>query len=217
MNISKNPKRLLLVTGLLLMTMTDLAEARSGRHSNNKHFQRDRGHHSSYRQHRSVGHRVSWLPAGYLALTFAGLHYYYHSGAYYRPAGYGYVAVRPPLGVGISILPAGYRTVHYGRNRYYVANDIFYRWDESRRNYIVVDDPDPNIQSTFVATGTPEQYVYPKQGQSGEQTSRDRYECYLWAVDQTGVEPAQGNGPGDMDNYQRAKGACLEARGYSVK
>jgi len=34
-------------------------------------------------------------------------------------------------------------------------------------------------------------YFYPKQGQSKEQQDRDRYECYLWAVKQSGYDPGQ--------------------------
>jgi hypothetical protein len=34
-------------------------------------------------------------------------------------------------------------------------------------------------------------YFYPMQGQSPERQDRDRYECYLWAVDQTGFDPAR--------------------------
>ena len=34
-------------------------------------------------------------------------------------------------------------------------------------------------------------YVYPTKGQSPEQLSRDRYECYLWSVRQTGFDPSQ--------------------------
>ena len=42
-------------------------------------------------------------------------------------------------------------------------------------------------------------YVYPAQGQSAEQTDRDKYECHLWAVQQTGVDPSR---PG-ASTYER--------------
>lgn len=32
-------------------------------------------------------------------------------------------------------------------------------------------------------------YFYPEQGQSEERQDRDRYECYRWAVRETGVDP----------------------------
>jgi hypothetical protein len=34
-------------------------------------------------------------------------------------------------------------------------------------------------------------YFYPKTGQSTEQQSRDHYECYNWAIKQTGFDPSQ--------------------------
>jgi hypothetical protein len=34
-------------------------------------------------------------------------------------------------------------------------------------------------------------YFYPTQGQSTEQQSRDHYECYNWAIKQTGFDPGQ--------------------------
>ncbi len=34
-------------------------------------------------------------------------------------------------------------------------------------------------------------FVYPAQGQTPQQTDRDRYECHLWAVQQTGVDPSR--------------------------
>lgn len=36
-------------------------------------------------------------------------------------------------------------------------------------------------------------FVYPANGQSSEQTERDRYECHIWAVQQTGVDPSRDN------------------------
>jgi hypothetical protein len=32
-------------------------------------------------------------------------------------------------------------------------------------------------------------YIYPKNGQSDEQQKKDRYECHMWAVQQTGFDP----------------------------
>jgi hypothetical protein len=42
-------------------------------------------------------------------------------------------------------------------------------------------------------------YVYPAQGQSPEQTDRDKYECHMWAVQQTGEDPSR---PG-ASTYER--------------
>ena len=38
-------------------------------------------------------------------------------------------------------------------------------------------------------------YFYPKAGQSTEQQSRDHYECYNWAMKQTGFDPSQSSIP----------------------
>ena len=54
--------------------------------------------------------------------------------------------------------------------------------------------PNVRVQSTTVeAQSTPSTvvYYYPNDNQSQEQQDRDRYECYLWAVDQTGYDPGQ--------------------------
>jgi hypothetical protein len=42
-------------------------------------------------------------------------------------------------------------------------------------------------------------FVYPAHGQSPEQTERDRYECHVWAVQQTGVDPSRA----DASAYER--------------
>jgi hypothetical protein len=48
---------------------------------------------------------------------------------------------------------------------------------------------------TVAVAGPPPQrvYVYPTAGQSAEQTDRDRYECHLWAVQQSGVDPSRSD------------------------
>jgi hypothetical protein len=41
-------------------------------------------------------------------------------------------------------------------------------------------------------------YFYPKAGQTTEQQSRDHYDCYNWAVQQTGFDPGQSAIPTDQ-------------------
>lgn len=41
-------------------------------------------------------------------------------------------------------------------------------------------------------------YFYPKANQTNEQQSRDHYECYNWAVSQTGFDPGQSAIPKDQ-------------------
>src|SRR6202790_3018628 len=54
---------------------------------------------------------------------------------------------------------------------------------------------------TYAVPAPPPQrvFVYPANGQSAEQTDRDRYECYLGAVEQTGVDPSRA----DASAYER--------------
>ena len=42
---------------------------------------------------------------------------------------------------------------------------------------------------------TAQVYFYPKAGQTTEQQSRDHYECYNWAMQQTGFDPSQSSIP----------------------
>jgi hypothetical protein len=41
-------------------------------------------------------------------------------------------------------------------------------------------------------------YFYPKAGQTNERQSRDHYECYNWAMNQTGFDPSQSTIPQDQ-------------------
>jgi hypothetical protein len=54
---------------------------------------------------------------------------------------------------------------------------------------------------TYAVPAPPPQrvFVYPANGQSPEQTDRDRYECHVWAVQQTGVDPSRA----DANAYER--------------
>jgi hypothetical protein len=76
--------------------------------------------------------------------------------------------------------------------------------------------PDADDQDT----GPGSVFVYPRNGQSEEQTAQDRYECHQWAVEQTGFDPTQGeaqsSNSGSPEDYRRAIIACLDGRGYSA-
>jgi outer membrane lipoprotein SlyB len=41
-------------------------------------------------------------------------------------------------------------------------------------------------------------YFYPKSGQTTKQQSRDHYECYNWAMDQTGFDPSVSSIPSEQ-------------------
>jgi len=79
---------------------------------------------------------------------------------------------------------------------------------------------------TLVSTGLveAEMFVYPKKGQSKEQQQKDQYECHLWAVDQTGVDPMKPAQPapataqsgGGEVVHGAARGAALGAIGGAM-
>jgi hypothetical protein len=119
-------------------------------------------------------------------------------------------------------LPASYLTFWYGGVSYYYVNDLYYTWSPARYGYVVTDPPpaaaSPAPESTEPGPGSV--YVYPRSGQSEEQTATDRFECHQWAVSQTGFDPttatADTQNAGSGSDYRRALIACLDARGYSA-
>jgi hypothetical protein len=125
----------------------------------------------------------------------------------------------------VSTLPPFYTTVWIGGVPYYYANDVYYRWAPEQNGYEIVDSPQGADQpGSPPQTAAEDFYIYPRNGQSPEQQSADRYECHSWAKSQTGFDPTKLNGglpQGDTaakrEQYRRAMTACLEARGYSVK
>jgi hypothetical protein len=54
-------------------------------------------------------------------------------------------------------------------------------------------EPQPPVEASPPVGGAPSTvvYVYPNNGQSEAQSDRDRYECHLWAVRETGFDPSQ--------------------------
>jgi hypothetical protein len=65
--------------------------------------------------------------------------------------------------------------------------------------------------------------AYPKPGETAEEQARDRYDCYQFAVAQTGFDPMRTYGiPANQladrqANYSRAQAACFGGRGYTVR
>ncbi|MGC4028982.1 MAG: hypothetical protein QM696_08935 [Steroidobacteraceae bacterium] len=51
--------------------------------------------------------------------------------------------------------------------------------------------PPPRPVPRLDAQQPPRVYVYPQQGQSPEQTDRDRYECHVWATRESGFDPSR--------------------------
>jgi hypothetical protein len=68
-------------------------------------------------------------------------------------------------------------------------------WSVSALSALLVACVAPPPQRTVVAAqpvqpAAPRIVVYPAHGQSPEQLERDRYECHVWAVQQTGFDPS---------------------------
>jgi hypothetical protein len=134
----------------------------------------------------------------------------------------------------IAALPLGYGTYWWGGVPYYYWQGVYYTWSPDYDGYVVTDPPPVTGGPAPQASAPPAQapagddrgamslYVYPKNGQSEQQTQNDRYQCHQWAVGQTGFDPTNSANDSQAstatpESYKRAVTACLEARGYSVR
>lgn len=166
------------------------------------------------------GEHVREIPRSHVTINVGRDSYRYNRGIFYRPTYRGYVVVRAPIGARVHVLPPGYISFYIGVNRYFYVNSAYYLWDPPTREYIVVNAPD-GAQAAVSEEGAGavhELFVYPAHGQSQEQTRQDRYECYVWASEQSGFDPSVvEKNPDGRDDYNRAFTACLEGRGYTVR
>jgi hypothetical protein len=142
----------------------------------------------------------------------------------------------------LAALPVGYATYWWSGVPYYYWQGVYYAWNPDYDSYVVTDPPPVSggIEEGDAApppagqapagqpvTAPPGQgamslFVYPKNGQSEQQTANDRYQCHAWAVGQTGYDPTNtanstGAATATPENYRRAVTACLDARGYTVQ
>jgi hypothetical protein len=170
------------------------------------------GGYGGYRGFAGYGHRPGW-GGGYWRGGYWNGGYW--PGAYYR-GGYSWF---------LPVLPVGYLTLWWGGLPYYYWDDAYYLWSPRYRGYVVTDPPPVagsaagGQDDTPASGGSPDLYVYPRNGQSDAQTSKDRFECHQWSVGQTGFDPSSSSNPSgsNASNYQRAMKACLDARGYSAR
>jgi len=167
------------------------------------------------------GHWLRVLPRLYFHLNLGAVGFYYADGLFYQPLRDGYVVVNAPLGVIVPSLPDDYTLILLNGQFYYIVGDTYYvRVDGG---YRVVSSPvqaAPLAEAATPAEPSRQLVIYPAQGQSEEQQARDRYECHRWSAQQSGYDPsaAEPGAKGEpVDFYYRAMGACLEARGYTVK
>jgi len=141
--------------------------------------------------------------------------------AYGGPAYYGgpvYYGA-PAYGTVYGGLPTGAVSVTVGGGRYWRHGGVWYRpWGP---RWVVVAPPVvvPLVQAAPealpaatlpVAPSRPDPVIYPRNGQSPEQTEADRQECNRWAT----TQPAA---LADAAVFHRAVEACMDGRGYTLK
>jgi hypothetical protein len=217
---------ILLLLGLVWTTAA-IAQ-RDVRRYNSPHWELDTRHgHNHYYPARE--YVVATLPPEPVHVVFGGNHFYFKAGVWFRPHGPNFIVVTPPIGVAIPVLPPSYTTLWIGGVPYYYANGVYYAQTPGVPGYAVVAPPPGNetapIQpavSPPVSTAPPSPssgsdafFVYPRNGQTEAQIAQDRSECNRWATGQLASD-----NPGDsqrQQRFQRALGACLEGRGYTVK
>jgi hypothetical protein len=191
-------------------------------------------HHDSKYGHEHVypdrGTIVQQVPPAANVVNYAGLSYRFYDGVWYEPRGPAFMVVEPPIGLVVPALPSFATTVSSEGANYVYANDVFYR-ARPEGGYQVVNDPPvgtphsapPEPQPSEPPIGS-SMTVYPRNGQTAQEQSRDHYECYRFAVAQTGYDPMRANG-GDapakiaqlQSQYDRAQSECFEGRGYAVR
>jgi hypothetical protein len=164
--------------------------------------------HSHYRPY-----HLRYLPRSHIRLVIGALDYYYVDGLFYRPYAQGYISAQIPIGTVLTTLPQGYRVVLLGDRLYYALGGSYFV--ETQGGYQAIANPGATEINPLPASSL---FIYPNLGQSEDLQARDRYECHLWGSSQTGFDPTTNSGQNHKsDDYQRAMGACLEARGYTVK
>jgi len=213
---------LALLSGILFLVFSQAAHA-DRRGSNYREFRDSRYQHNRYYPAR--GQFTQRLPSSHRVVIHGSSRYYFHGGVWYRPQGTRFAIVMPPVGLFIPFLPPYYATIWAGGIPYYYANEVYYT--QRAGGYVVVEPPKGEASQTPPSGSHPssgQMFIYPRQGQSEETQATDRYECHSWAANQTGYDPTKPPPEGPegwtlqkTTDYQRAMGACLDGRGYTVK
>ena len=182
-----------------------------------RQFMDSRHHHN--RQYPARGQFVDVLPPGHRAVFFGKERYHFFNGVWYRPVGRQFLVASPPVGLIVPFLPPYHVTLWIGGKPCYYANEVYYT--QSPVGYTVSEQPKGEVSQTPPGS---QMFIYPRHGQSEQKQAEDRQQCRGWAVSQTGYDPTKPT-PGMSEtqisqkqaDFQRAMGACLDARGYSVK
>jgi hypothetical protein len=166
------------------------------------HRDLNHGHDHVYPDRGSV---VRDLPHGSILVNYAGMSYQFAEGVWFEPRGPAYLVVEPPIGLVVPTLPQFMTPLNTGTETILYANDAYYRPRPDIGGYEVVNAP-------------------PAPAKTPDQQARDQYECYRFAVSQTGFDPIRANSGQagaqlagtQQSNYERAHSACLEGRGYAA-
>jgi hypothetical protein len=124
--------------------------------------------------------------------------------------------------VGGPAFSVGYRSGYHGHHGYYRGG---WGWGWSPvllspwvyyPQVVTVVQPAPVVVETpapvavVAAPSRPDPVIYPRNGQSAQQTEADRQECNRWAT----TQPAA---LADSSVFMRAVDACMDGRGYTMK
>jgi hypothetical protein len=166
------------------------------------------------------GPGYSWflaaLPLAYATYWYGGIPYYYANNLYYTwsPDYSGYVATDPPPVADSSgaapALPPTADAQYQGDPNAQAAPPPQAGAGGFSQGQPAPQESQPPPQDQPGSQGQPPRmFMYPKSGQTEDQQRTDKLACEKWASDQVGLGT---NGP----DYQRALGACIQGRGYSV-
>jgi hypothetical protein len=212
---------LAVLSGIMLIGLTQVVYAEERGFGHHEFMDSRHGHDHAYP---ARGHYVEALPSGHREVFYGNARYYFHGGVWYRPYGARFEIFAPPFGIIVPFLPLYYTTIMLGGVPYYYANEVYYT--QTAGGYMVVEPPGgvTQVPPSAGQMSSDQLFIYPRQGQSEQLQAKDRYECHSWAASQTHYDPTQppaGVPAAQMSqkhsDYQRAMGACLDGRGYTVK
>ncbi|POA50664.1 MULTISPECIES: DUF6515 family protein [unclassified Pseudomonas] len=166
------------------------------------------------------GYVIDRFPERNFRVPYRGHDYFFSGGYWYRPQGSRYVVVTPPYGIRVGYLPDYAREVWIGSALFFLAAGAYYTYEANTQQYVVVEPPAGVVPPAPQPVGNGyDVLAYPVNGQPPQQVDQDRYDCYRWAVQQSGFDPASVTyqpAPEVVQAYRQAQGNCLSSRGYQV-
>lgn len=170
------------------------------------------------------GYVLNELPLGSLSIGFGAEMFYFQAGVWFRPMGARFVVVQPPVGIVIPTSPPGCAMVQMAGQTYCYANGVYYAptntgayavaappaASDPSAPQMVIAEPVPTGQPVSVTGAAPALPIaYPRNGQNVSQARADQTECSRWASSQASAS--------DPSALPRGFGACMDAKGYTVR